>query len=68
MVTVCCISELHAHLRPHHNVWPEAVYMLFYENYIVYQNFVTFIIWISISSQSFISQFSPVFEIHELKI
>ena len=22
----CCVSELHAHLCPHSNVWPEAIY------------------------------------------
>ena len=24
-----CVSELHAHLYPYHNVWPEAVYCCF---------------------------------------
>ena len=32
----CCVSELHGHLCPYCNVWPEAV-LLFYKNYIVYQ-------------------------------
>ena len=31
----CCVSELHGHICPYHNVWPEAVYW-FYKNYIVY--------------------------------
>ena len=25
----CCISELHAHICPRNNVWPEAVYCCF---------------------------------------
>ena len=25
----CCVSELHAHLCPYRNVWPEAVYCCF---------------------------------------
>ena len=25
----CCVSELHAKLCPHHNVWPEIVYCCF---------------------------------------
>ena len=25
----CCVSELHGHLCPCHNVWPEAVYCCF---------------------------------------
>ena len=33
----CCVSELHGHLCAYCNVWPEAVYCLFYKNYIVYQ-------------------------------
>ena len=24
-----CVSELHGHLYPYHNVWPEAVYCCF---------------------------------------
>ena len=24
-----CVSELHGHIRPYHNVWPEAVYCCF---------------------------------------
>ena len=28
-VSSCCISELHGHLRPYHNVLPEAVYCCF---------------------------------------
>ena len=24
-----CVSELHAHICPYHNVWPEAVYCCF---------------------------------------
>ena len=30
----CCVSELHAKLYPHRNVWPEIVYCCFN---IVYQ-------------------------------
>ena len=25
----CCVSELHGHLCPYRNVWPEAVYCCF---------------------------------------
>ena len=25
----CCVSELHGHLCPYRNVWPEAVYSCF---------------------------------------
>ena len=25
----CCVSELHGHIYPFHNVWPEAVYCCF---------------------------------------
>ena len=25
----CCVSELHGHICPYHNVWPEAVYCCF---------------------------------------
>ena len=35
----CCVSELHGHLCAHCNVWPEAVYLLFNKNYIVYYCF-----------------------------
>ena len=29
LVTVCCISELHAHLGPYNTAWPEGVYCCF---------------------------------------
>ena len=29
VVIGCCVSELHGHLCPYHNVWPEAVYCCF---------------------------------------
>ena len=38
----CCVSELHGHLCPYHNVWPEVFLLLFYKNHIVYR-YVTFL-------------------------
>ena len=44
---------------------------MFYKNYIVYLTFnmpIPWSLWISISTQSFVSQLCTVFQIHELKL
>ena len=40
---------------------------LFYKNYIVYKH-IPWSLWISISTQSFVSQLCPVIEIRESKL
>ena len=61
----CCVSELHDNLCRYRNVWPEAVYPC-NKNYIVYVTFnmpIPWSLWISISTQSFVSQLCLVIEI-----
>ena len=69
-IRCCCVSELHGHLYPYHNVWPETV-----KNYIVFSNNLACLfrghygstqsgIYISVS----VSQLSPVIEIRKLKL
>ena len=62
------LSELHCHLCPHHNVWPEVVYCCFTRTTLFTNMFMHECSWIPISSQSFVPQFSPVIEIYELKL
>ena len=47
------------------------LFIVVYKNYIVYLTFnmpIPWSLWISISTQSFVSQLCTVFEIHELKL
>ena len=57
------VSELHGHLCPHCNVWPEAVYCCF-----IRTTLFTWLLWISISTQSFVAQLCLVIEIGESKL
>ena len=57
------MSELHGHLCPYRNVWPEAVYCCF-----TFNMTLRWSSWSSISVQSFISLLCTVFEIRELKL
>ena len=63
----CCMSELYGHLCPYRNVLPEAVLQELHS--LQKRNFpIPWSLWISISTQNFVSQFCPVIEIHELKL
>ena len=63
-----CVSVLHGRICPYRNVWPEAVYCCFTRT-TLFTN-----IWICLCASvhgflsSFVPQFSPVFEIRELKL
>ena len=61
----CCVSELHGHLCPYRNVLPEAVYCCFTRTTLLQKrNFpIPWSLWISISTQSFVSQLCTVFEL-----
>ena len=66
----CRVSKLHGHLCPYRNVWPEAVYCCFTRTTL----FTKFLVCLYysvhgfLSFHSFVPQFSPVFEIRELKL
>ena len=63
----CCMSELHGHLCPYRNVLPEAVYCCFTRTTLF--NFpIPWSLWISICTQSFISQLPLVIEIRLSKL
>ena len=62
----CCVSELRGHLCPYRNVLPEAVFIVVLQELHCLQkrNFpIPWSLWISISTQSFVSQLSLVIEI-----
>ena len=61
----CCVSELRGHLCPYRNVLPEAVIVVLQELHCLQKrNFpIPWSLWISISTQSFVSQLSLVIEI-----
>ena len=59
----CCVSELHAKLCPHHNVWPEIVYCYFTRTTLFIELFTCFFdqrVEVSITSPSFIALHLPV--------
>ena len=62
-----CVSELHGHLCPYRNVWPEAVYCCFiYKKYNVYRidyMLVSSELLVSITLPSFVYLHLQVFEI-----
>ena len=51
----CCVSELHGHICPYHNVWPEAVYCCFTRTTLFTALFTCFMIRVigAITSPSF---------------
>ena len=62
----CCVSKLHGHLCLYRNVWPEAVYCCFTRTALLTN--MAWSLWISISTQSFISQLPLVIEIRWSKL
>ena len=59
----CCMSELHAKLCPHRNVWPEIVYCCFTRTTLFIELFTCFFLSeleVSITSPSFIALHLPV--------
>ena len=53
-----CVSELHGHICPYRNVWPEAVYCCFTRTYNVYRIVYMFVcseLEVAITSPSFVT-------------
>ena len=63
----CCVSELHGHLCPYRNVWPEAVYCCFTRTTLFTTMFTVIIVVCSLKSMcvpSFILIGCCVSELH----
>ena len=58
----CCVSELHGHICPYHNVWPEAVYCCFTRT-TLFTKLYTFFLEVAIISPSFVVLYRMVSEI-----
>ena len=64
----CCVSELHGHLCPYRNVWPEAVYCCFTRTTLFTNMTLRWLSWSSISVQVSFLNSVRFFEIRELKL
>ena len=59
----CCVSELHGHICPYRNVWPEAVYCCFTRITLFFKLFELSELEVCIISSSFVTLYLMVSEI-----
>ena len=60
----CCVSELHDNLCPYRNVYSLRLFIVLQELHCLPNMPIPWSLWISISTQSFLSQLCLVIEIH----